>query len=75
MRNDCFTPNDHEGNDMDENLERFLELDRHIRDAYVAGNHLKVLAIAGTLAIYASDKALTEGLRRAKAHDAEAVTA
>jgi hypothetical protein len=45
----------------------FMELDKHIRDAYVAGDKDALLAIAGVLALYADETGLRAGILRAEA--------
>jgi hypothetical protein len=47
-------------------MDLFLQLDKHIRDAYVAGDKDKLLAIAGTLSLYADETCLRWALQRAE---------
>jgi hypothetical protein len=56
-------------------MEDFLALDKHIRDAYVAGDKDLLLTIASTLALHSDEKALRWALQRAEDYKKAEVTA
>jgi len=55
---------------MDSKMETFLALDKVIRDAFVSQDHLKLLRVAGALALYADERTLKMTLNSIKEEQA-----